>query len=136
MIKTQLLLSRMHLSGTKPPIFPYIIPILPFLTPILPYITLYYPILPYIALYYPSLHFPYPILRHLIVKNYANAGVVFAVNRFSCWILLYKLIVSFSLKDICNIISENGQQHIWPVFLHYTCINFAIAVSDHKHNNF
>lgn len=68
MIKTQLLLSRMHLSGTKPPIFPYIIPILPFLTPILPYITLYYPILPYIALYYPSLHFPYPILRHLIVK--------------------------------------------------------------------
>lgn len=67
----------MHLSGTKPPIFPYIIPIVPFLTPILPYIT-------YIALYYPSLHFPYPILRHLVVKNYANAGVVFAVNRFSC----------------------------------------------------
>lgn len=156
MIKTQLLLSRMHLSGTKPPIFPYITPILPFLTPILPYITLHYPILPYIALYYPSLHFPYPILRHPIVKNYVYAGVFFAVNRFSCWILLYKLIVSFSIKDIiiCNVNSENGfsQQHkrfltryvsviffwgfLWPVFLHYTCINFAIAVSDHINNNF
>lgn len=147
------MLSRMHLSGTKPPIFPYITPILPFLTPILHYITLYYHILPYITLLFTFLTLSYATRSS---KNYVYAGVVFAVNRFSCWILLYKLIVSFSIKDIiiCNVNSENGfsQQHkrfltryvsliffwgfLWPVFLHYTCINFAIAVSDHKNNNF
>lgn len=58
MIKTQLLLSRMHLSGTKPPIFPYIFPILPFLTPILPYITYIEYILPFSSLSLPYLKPP------------------------------------------------------------------------------
>lgn len=115
------------------PILSLFYPFLPLYYPILHYITLYYHILPYITHLFTFLTLSYATRSS---KNYVNAGVVFAVDRFSCWILLYKLIVSFSLKDICNIISENGQQHIWPVFLHYTCINFAIAVSDHKNNNF